>query len=208
MSRVVEYGESDRREIALTFDAGADTGYAAKILDVLKERGAKASFGMTGVWAEANPDLVKRMVDEGHMLFNHSWDHPSFTGASTQSEPLSTDERLRQLRDTEDIVRDLTGYDMLPYFRPPYGDIDDSVLTDLETAGYSVTVMWSCDTRDSLGASSAEILITCIEDAQPGRIVLLHVGYQSAAYEALPAMLDSLQERGFAFVTVEQMLQP
>ena len=84
LSTIVDRGTNGRLEVALTFDAGADTGYAAEILDLLRDEGIKATFGMTGVWAEANPDLVRRMVAEGHQLINHTWDHSSLTGANTQ----------------------------------------------------------------------------------------------------------------------------
>ncbi|HEY2593413.1 MAG TPA: polysaccharide deacetylase family protein, partial [Chloroflexota bacterium] len=70
--------------VALTFDAGADRGYAEAILDTLKTEGVPASFGMTGQWAQANPDLVQRMVAEGHRLINHTWEHRSWTGLSDQ----------------------------------------------------------------------------------------------------------------------------
>jgi peptidoglycan-N-acetylglucosamine deacetylase len=207
-SVVAEYGASGRREVALTFDAGADRGYAEEILDLLAAEGIPASFGIMGQWAEANPDLLRRMVAEGHLLFNHSWSHPSFTGATTGEPPLTTEERLAEVRRTEQVVRDLTGYDLRPYFRPPYGDVDAGVLADLGAAGYAVTLLWSCDSRDSLGATAEEILATCIDTAQPGRIVLLHVGAQSAAYEALPRAIASLHAQGFAFATAEQILAP
>ena len=207
-SQVHEYGDSGRQEIALTFDAGADRGNAEGILDLLRDRGLKASFGMTGQWASENPDLVQRMVAEGHMLINHTWTHRSFTGFSPQTPPLTTEERLKELRDTEDLIRELTGYDLRPYFRPPYGDFDQGTLVDLADAGYTMTIMWSCDTRDSVGASAAEVLVNCFEGAQPGGIILLHVGSQSPSFDVLPAALDSLAERGFALVTVEEILQP
>lgn len=207
-SRVAAYGTSGRREIALTFDAGADRGNAEEILDLLAAEGITASFGIMGQWAEANPDLVRRMVDEGHLLFNHSWSHPSFTGTSTGEAPLTREERLAEVRRTEDLVRSLTGYDLRPYVRPPYGDYDAGVLADLGEAGYGVTLLWSCDSRDSLGATAEEILATCIDTAQPGRIVLLHVTGQSAAYAALPRALARLRAEGFAFVTVEELLRP
>jgi peptidoglycan/xylan/chitin deacetylase (PgdA/CDA1 family) len=205
---VLSYGLSERPEVALTFDAGADRGYGAEILDLLAAEGITASFGMTGMYAEANPDLVQRMVEEGHMLFNHSWSHRSFTGTSTGSAPLTRAERLEELQTTEALVQELTGYVMRPYFRPPYGDYDASVLADLADAGYLVTVHWSCDSHDSLGATAGEILTRCAEGARPGRIILLHVGGQSASYEALPTMIASLREQGFTFVTVEAMLRP
>lgn len=197
-----------RQEIALTFDAGADRGYAEEILDLLQAEGIAASFGIMGQWAEANPDLLQRMVDEGHMLFNHSWSHPSFTGATPGTVPLSREERWGEVQRTEQLVRELTGYELRPYFRPPYGDIDASVLTDLAEMGYTRVLLWSCDSRDSLGATADEIMGTCIDNARPGRIVLLHVGAQSAAYEALPRMIASLRAQGFAFVTADQILRP
>ncbi len=160
-SLVVEYGASGRREVALTFDAGADRGYGEEILDLLAQEGIKASFGMTGMYAAENPDLVRRMVDEGHMVFNHTWSHQSFTGANPGTAPLTRAERLEELRTTETLVRDLTGYDLRPYFRPPYGDYDASVLTDVATAGYGVLLLWSCDSRDSLGATADEIVANC-----------------------------------------------
>jgi peptidoglycan/xylan/chitin deacetylase (PgdA/CDA1 family) len=165
---VVEHGTSGRREVALTFDAGPDRGYAEEILDLLAAEGVAASFGIMGQWVEANPDLVRRMVAEGHLLFNHSWSHPSFTGASTGEGLLPTEARLAEVRQTEALVRDLTGYDLRPYFRPPYGDHDEGVLADLDSAGYAVTLLWSCDSRDSLGATAEEILSTCTDAAQPG----------------------------------------
>lgn len=206
---LAEYGTSGRREIALTFDAGADRGYAAEILDLLQAEGITASFGLLGQWAEQNPDLVLRMVNEGHMMFNHSWTHRSLTGASSGDVPQTYDEVLAELSQTEQVVAEITGgYDLRPYFRPPYGDYDLTSLEYLARAGYPVALMWSCDSRDSLGATAAEILASCIDTAQPGRIVLLHVGAQSAAYEALPQMISTLRANGFTFVTAEQILQP
>jgi peptidoglycan/xylan/chitin deacetylase (PgdA/CDA1 family) len=69
----------------LTFDAGSDVGHTVRILDILRDEGITADFGMTGVWAQANPDLLRRIVAEGHHLINHSWNHPSFPGLTTAS---------------------------------------------------------------------------------------------------------------------------
>lgn len=210
-SQVYERGTSARPEIALTFDAGSDRGSGELILDTLAEYGVKASFGITGRWAEENPDLVKRMVREGHMVFNHTWSHRSFTGFSTQAWDggvLTIEERLREIEETERLIRELTKYDTAPYFRPPYGDLDDSVLADLGTAGYDVTVMWSCDTLGWNGASVEEILDRCAVNATAGDIILLHVGSDTLDAQALPRMIETLQEQGFDLVTVEELLQP
>lgn len=208
VATVVSRVETDELVIALTFDAGADRGYAEQILDTLAAEGVKATFGMTGRWAEANPDLVRRMVDEGHQLINHTYSHPSFTGRSTGQSPLSTAERLAELRRLETVVAQVTGSDqtMRPYFRPPYGDYDDSVLSELPTAGYTVVVMWSVDSLGWNGLSAQEIVDRCLAGATPGGIILMHVGAQSQDAQALPQLIASLRERGYRFVTVAELL--
>ncbi len=208
LAQVYEYGETGRYEIALTFDAGADRGYAEEILDLLQAEGIQASFGIMGQWAQENPDLLQRMIDEGHMLFNHSWTHASFTGFTTQTAPLTTEQRWQELQLTEQAVLELSGYQLQPWFRPPYGDYDEQSLRDLAAIGYTKVLLWSCDTRDSLGATAEEILNTCIYTAQPGRIVLMHVGAQSEAYAALPTMIAYLRGQGFTFVRADRILEP
>ena len=206
-----EQGSGERDEIALTFDAGDDRGFAEEILDTLLEYGVLATFGITGHWADENPDLVKRMADEGHQIINHTWSHDSFTGASTGDGTGITDsaEREEELVSTNDVIGDATdGYDTRPYFRPPYGDYDDSVLADLASFGYTITVMWSCDSLGWDGLTAGAINERCTEPAQAGDIILMHVGAASQDAAALPAMIETLQANGFELVTVEQLLQP
>ncbi len=134
--------------MALTFDTAPETGYAAQVLDILKQQGIQATFALTGVWAEQNPDLVKRIVSEGHQIINLTYDHKSFTGFSTGQPALTTQQRVDELNRMRDVVKSETGYDVKPYFRPPYGDVDGSVLQDIANNGYSVNVLWSIDTRE------------------------------------------------------------
>jgi len=151
------------------------------------------------------------MVKEGHMVFNHTWDHRSFTGYSTAGSDegvLDSTDRVKEIKDTEQEVFDLTGYNTAPFFRPPYGDYDDGVLADVESAGYSVTVMWSCDTLGWNGATVGQILERCASNAQAGDIILMHVGAASLDSEALPQMIQTLQNAGFNLVTVDQLLAP
>ena len=210
LSTIVDRGSNGRLEVALTFDAGADTGYAAEILDLLRDEGIKATFGMTGVWAEANPDLVRRMVAEGHQLINHTWDHSSLTGANTQMPPLTPEQVAQQLADTELVVRDLTGgYEMRPYFRPPYGDYDANSLRYLYDNGYSETIWWTCDTRGWAGWGAQQIIDYCTTNIAEDEILLLHVGAAAAGdFEALPGLITFFRDSGYNFVTIEQMLQP
>mgnify|MGYP001351576507 CR=1 FL=1 len=211
MSEVYQSGQSGRPEIALTFDAGADRGYAEQILDTLKQYGIVASFGITGHWASENPDLVRRMVDEGHQVFNHTWSHESLTGYSTGEGTGITDsaDRAEELNSTNDeIAQDAGGYDTRPYWRPPYGDIDAGVLADAAANGYTITVMWSCDTLGWDGYSVDQILERCVDPATAGDIILMHVGNGSQDAAALPQMIEQLEAAGFSFVTIEQLLQP
>jgi peptidoglycan/xylan/chitin deacetylase (PgdA/CDA1 family) len=209
LSTIIDRGTNGRLEVALTFDAGADTGYAAEILDLLRDEGIKATFGMTGVWAQANSDLVQRMVAEGHQLINHTWDHSSLTGANTQMPPMTPEQVAQQLADTEAVVRDLTGYEMRPYFRPPYGDYDAASLKYLYDNGYSQTIWWTCDTRGWAGWGAQEIIDYCTTNIAEDEILLLHVGAAAVGdFEALPGLIQFFKDDGYSFVTIEQMLQP
>ena len=208
-SYVVETADTTRDEVALTFDCGADRGYAEDILDLLDEQGIKGSFGMTGAWAEANPDLVLRMVQEGHMIFNHTYSHGSFTGASTGEDDPGTDFRVEELQHAWQVVSDITGgYDMRPYWRPPYGDIGPQTLRDAASQGYGITVMWTVDTLGWNGFSADQITERTMDALQPGEIVLMHVGAASADYDALPGIIEQVEAQGYSFVTVEQLMQP
>ncbi|MEI2618402.1 MAG: polysaccharide deacetylase family protein [Thermomicrobiales bacterium] len=193
--------DTTEKVMALTFDAGSDTGYAKQILDTLASKDVKASFGMTGVWAQANPDLVRRMVNDGHQLINHSWDHPHFP-------QISSAERASQLSRTEDLVHSQTGVWMKPYFRPPYGEYNQSTLNDLAANGYTVSVMWTTDTMGWNGATSSQIVQKTLDQATPGGIVLMHVGAASQDAAALPAMIDQLRARGYRFQTVRDFIAP
>lgn len=206
-ARVVERGNPARRAVALTFDAGADRGYAERILDVLKEQGVRATFGMTGVWAERNPDLVQRMAAEGHRLMNHSYDHSSFTGRSTGRRPLTAEERWAQLDRTEQVIVALTGQSTLPLFRAPYGDTDASVLRDIAARGYAYNVLWTVDSRGWMHYSPGAIIERCLRLAEPGAIYVMHVGADSQDALALPMMIEGLRAAGYEFETVDEILQ-
>jgi peptidoglycan/xylan/chitin deacetylase (PgdA/CDA1 family) len=209
-SYIVERGESGRMEVALTFDAGEGASFTAEILDFLAANNIKGSFGITGEWAREYPELVQRMVDEGHHLFNHTDSHRSWTGVSTTGEPLSLEDRIAELEDAEKAVQDETGYSMKPYFRPPYGDYDVEGLELLKEQGYEYTLWWTCDSLGWNGATASEVVERCGPDAEgggPGAIVLMHVA-QENDYLALDELVEAYRAEGYDFVTMEQMIQP
>lgn len=207
-AEVVRIGNASRREVAFTFDAGSDPGYTGMILDTLAANGITASFGMTGKWAEANPDLLRRIADEGHSLINHSYDHPSFTGGSTDSPPLSQAERWDQLDRTEETVLRVSGATTKPYFRPPYGAYDESVNADVGARGYAYNVMWAVDSRGWMGIQAPEITSRCLELAEPGAIYVFHVGAASQDGPALQAIIDGLRADGYAMGDINRVLAP
>jgi peptidoglycan/xylan/chitin deacetylase (PgdA/CDA1 family) len=207
-------GNVNRRMVSLTFDAGSDQGYAGPILDFLRDQRIKASFGITGRWADANPAYVRRMANEGHHIFNHTWSHDSLTGFSTGRTQMSPARRTEELVRTNNIIKTLTGQETKPYFRPPYGDYDNGVLRDIGANGYSKNLMWSIDSLGWRGLTAAQICTRVVGavDADGyrgnGYIILFHVGSQSQDANALPCIVYSLTARGFTFGTVPQVIAP
>jgi peptidoglycan-N-acetylglucosamine deacetylase len=203
---VVRRGDPTQMKVTLTFDAGSDAGYTSTILDTLKSNRIRAAFGITGRWAERNPELVRRIVGEGHEVINHSYDHPSFTGLSTGQEPLSNEERWEQLDRTDSIITRLTGGSTKPYFRPPYGDYDQSVNADIGAHGYLYNLMWTVDSRGWAGLPTEEIVTRCVSQAQPGAIYVFHVGSASQDGPALQQVVDGLRAGGHEIAALHELV--
>jgi peptidoglycan-N-acetylglucosamine deacetylase len=175
------------------------------ILDTLRDEHIPASFGMTGLWARDNPDLMQRMVEDGHELINHTWDHSSFTGFSA-GRGLGAAARRQELDQTDELLIGITGRSTRPLFRPPYGDLNDGVLKDVADNGYDYTIMWTVDSLGWMRVPVGRIVNQCLSKAEPGAILLLHVGIESLDGPALPTIIAGLRERGYAFVTVSDLL--
>lgn len=207
-SIVIERGPEDTKTVALTFDAGEGAGYTEQILDLLKEHNLKASFGVTGQWAREYPDLVNRILDEGHLLFNHSESHQSWTGKSPQTEPLTQEQRMAEVTGAHDSVIEVADWDMRPFWRPPYGDLDAEGQALLSEMGYDYTFWWTCDTLAWMGTSAAEIAAKCASDSDfggPGAIILMHVA-QEQDYLSLEAIIADYSSEGYEFVTLDRMI--
>lgn len=192
-----------QKSVLLTFDAGADRGYAEDILDILRDERVAASFGITGQWARANPDLVRRMAAEGHLVINHTLDHRSFTGASDQLGGLSAARRRAELEDAEAIIAPLIGRSTRPYYRLPYGDDDARVTGDVLPAGYSQKIGWTVDSLGWRGLQAPDIVARCLTQAAPAAVYVFHVGRASQDALALPRIIRGLRERGFGFARAD-----
>jgi peptidoglycan/xylan/chitin deacetylase (PgdA/CDA1 family) len=190
----------------LTFDAGSDPGHTTQILDILGADHIHATFGITGEWAQANPALLRRIAAAGHQIVNHSWDHQSFTGVSTNAQPLTAAQISQDLVRTEQAIRQLSGASTNGWFRPPYGDRDARVDVAAGGAGYRYELMWSIDTLGWKGVSPTTVLQRSVAAATPGEIILMHVGSASTDAAALPAVIATLQARGYGFVLASALV--
>jgi peptidoglycan/xylan/chitin deacetylase (PgdA/CDA1 family) len=190
--------------VALTFDAGADRGYAEDILDILLEQHVTASFGITGQWAKANADLVRRMAADGHLVFNHTLDHRSFTGVSDRLGGLSAARRRAELDDADAIIAPLLGHSTRPFYRLPYGDDDAQVAADVLPAGYSHKVGWTIDSLGWRGSPAGDIVARCLKLVTPSAVYVFHVGRASQDELALPRIINGLRDKGFGFRRVDQ----
>lgn len=210
MQREVWRGVRRSGRIALTFDAGGEPDGAQDLLRNLREEGVRATFFVTGSFTRKHPDVVKGIAAEGHPVHNHSWSHPEFTRLS--------DERIvEELGKADSLIREATGKPSLPFWRPPFGDRDRRVLRTAAAYGYQ-SIYWTIDTLDSVGdTKDAKFIVDRVlnfpraggnpDDFLDGAIILMHVG-EPRTVEAVPGLIRRLRERGFRFVTVEEILQP
>lgn len=178
------------------------------IIEVLEKYGIRASFGLTGSWITDYPHYAAWIAADGHQIINHTLNHPSYTGESNPSGPISPARRLSQLVANEAKIRAIGGQTSKPYWRPPFADRDWSVLRDLGAAGYSRTVLWSIDTMGWDGATANQIYRTVVDNTGNGTIVLMHVGAASQDAAALERIINALRGRGYAFGTVAQVIAP
>jgi peptidoglycan/xylan/chitin deacetylase (PgdA/CDA1 family) len=192
----IRKGTNGRKVVALSFDAGSDTGFTTQILDILKTENVKASFGVTGKWAEQNPDIFRRIVTEGHHLINHTYDHKSWTGFSSSTMLLNREARIAELDKAEQVFKTLGGVTAKPWFRPPYGDVDNDTDKLLGQMGYKYDALWTVDSLGWMGKTVPQIVEICRKGFVPGAILLFHVGSQSQDANALVQIIKEIRAAG------------
>lgn len=182
----------DTEKITLTFDQGYENGYTAKILDTLKEKNVKAIFFLVQDYAERNPELVRRMIDEGHIIANHSVNHKSMP-------TLAPDVARGEIMGMHDYIKENFGVEMT-LFRPPMGEFSEQSLAVTSDCGYQ-TMLWSFayadwDVDDQ--PDPAESLEKLKNAAHPGAIYLLH-SVSATNAQILPDLIDAIRAEGFEF---------
>lgn len=196
---LMAHGNPKLREIALTFDDGPAPTYTEAILSVLQRFHIQATFFMLGIWVQQYPDLARAVVADGNAVGDHSWNHPDLA-------TMSAAQVIRQLRNTRDIIQQVTG--VTPYlFRPPYEDFNRQILNTARQLDLS-TVIWNVDPRDWARPGVSAITSNILTFTQNGSIILMHDGggNRSETVAALSNIISRLLARGYTFVTIPQMM--
>lgn len=192
-------GDASQKVIYLTFDCGYENGYTASILDTLKKHNAPAAFFVVGNMIESAPDLIRRMVAEGHIVGNHTY-HPDMSSISDQAA------FQKELESLEALFQETTGQTMSKYYRPPQGKYNVENLRQAKALGYK-TILWSLAYVDwyvddqPTPEQAYSKLLPRIHD---GAIVLLHSTSRTNA-EILDELLTKWEEMGFSFASLDQL---
>jgi len=184
--------------LAMTFDDGPHPSHTPRLLNLLKERNIKATFFVVGPNAKAHPQILKRMVAEGHEIANHTWTHCDIT-------KVSTDTLRRELDTTRDAIVAATGVPPRT-FRPPYGASSSTLKTLIKTEYGYPTIFWSVDPEDWKRPGVSVVADRLVSGARNGGILLAHDIHQPTI-DAMPSALDRLLAKGFKFVTVTQLIE-
>ena len=192
--------ENKDKVIYLTFDCGYENGNTPKILDALIEADVKAVFFVTTPFVKENPDLVRRMKEEGHLVGNHTTTHPSLPDKSVS-------EIQKEMNQCKDTMEKLTGYEMDPFMRPPMGHYSVRVMKVLQDMGYN-TMLWSLAIYDydEENQPGADYVVEKFKNHHfCGMMPLLH-GISSSDAEALPEIISSMEDEGYRFGMVSEFL--
>ncbi len=192
----IEPLDPNGKYVALTFDDGPSPKVTPDILMTLKEHKAKATFFMLGSQVEFYPDLAKKVAEEGHEIANHTLHHRDLT-------QLGKEQIEQQIGESEKIIANATGQENL-LIRPPYGSYNEKVETVADEENEPL-ILWSVDSLDWQSLNAQDVITTVEQEIAPNSIVLLHDIHPSTG-KALPELLSALEDRGYEFVTVSELL--
>jgi peptidoglycan-N-acetylglucosamine deacetylase len=202
-SQLIVYGNSARKQVALTFDAGGEDGVrASSLLNTLAANNVKSTWFIEGEWGQSHRAIVQQVVTNGHELGNHTVNHPDLTS------PARSDEYIcYQLGMTEQLVQEMSGRSTRPFFRPPYGAYNAQVLTDAAKLGFR-SVYWSIDPVDWDPNVTADQIVSRVLNSpnlKNGAIILMHAGSLHEP-EALPRVIAGLKAKGYGMVMLSQLI--
>lgn len=193
-------GNPQEKVIFLTFDAGFEAGYTPKILETLKKHQVPATFFLVGNYLNTQPDLVKQMVADGHIVGNHTFHHPDMSKIS------DLESFKKELTELEEKYKEITGQNMQKFYRPPQGKFNEENLKQAKDLGYK-TVFWSLAYADWLQdkqPSKEEAFSKLLPRIHNGAVVLLHSTSKTNS-EILDELLTKWKEMGYRFGTLEEL---
>lgn len=192
--------DTEEKVIYLTFDAGYENGNTPAILDALKKHQVPATFFVVGNYIKDNPELIKRMVSEGHIVGNHTMTHPDMSKISTQ------EAFQKELSDVEMLYEEIVGTPMKKFYRPPQGIYSTSNLSMAKELGYH-TFFWSLayvDWYQDKQPTEEEAFNKLLKRIHPGAIVLLH-STSSTNAQIMDELLTKWEEMGYTFKSLEEL---
>ena len=193
-------GDTGEKVLYLTFDAGYENGCTAEILDILKEQEVQAAFFLVGNYIEKNADLVRRMVQEGHTVGNHTMHHYDMSRLSDKAA------FQKELTDLEALYRDTVGSQMPKFYRPPQGLYSEENLAMAKELG-SQTVFWSLayvDWNNDSQPSREQALSKLLPRTHNGAVILLHSTSRTNA-QILGELIEHWKAEGYRFASVEEL---
>jgi peptidoglycan-N-acetylmuramic acid deacetylase len=193
-------GDTSKKVLYLTFDEGYEAGYTAPILDVLKKHNVKAAFFVVKPYITSSPELIKRMVEEGHLVCNHSARHPSMASITDEAE------FNKELSDVEEAFESVTGKKISKYFRPPMGKYSDLSLQYTQKYGYK-TIFWSFAYMDWIAnkqPSHEDAKKRILQRTHNGGIMLLHAVSKTNA-EILDDIITEWKRQGYELKTLDEL---
>ena len=203
---IIRQGPRHFNFVALTFDDGPDAEYTPEILDILREKDTVATFFLVGKNVETYPEIAKRIVEEGHLVGNHTYSHKSLI-------PLSSKSTVYEIKRAEEAIERVTGV-RTTLFRPPRGVYSSFARSFLKDERYTIA-LWDITAADWAELAPRKVVSNVINNVKPGSIVLLHDsgdlisyrgGNRESTVKALPEIIDNLRDEGYEFVTMDQMI--
>ena len=194
-------GNDDEKVIYLTFDCGYENGNTEKILEALKKHDVKATFFVAGHFLETSPDLVRKMVEEGHTVGNHTYHHPDM------SEIADVSSFQKEVEDVKLLYEEITDKEMVKFYRPPQGKYSESNLKMAKELGY-YTFFWSLayvDWDPDNQPTKEEAFEKLTGRIHPGAVVLLHNTSKTNG-EILDELLTKWEEMGYHFGTLDELI--
>lgn len=199
-TRAISYNQvqTDHPVVALTFDDGPHPEFTPKLLDILKKRNVRATFYLIGKNVTAHPEIVRRMVAEGHEIGNHTYNHPALSKMGAARVKSELDRTTTAIRDAAGVTP--------ATMRPPYGATNASLNRRIREEFSMPVIMWSVDPQDWRYRNASRVSSHIINNAKPGDIILAH-DIHASTIAAMPAVVDALLAKGFQFLTVSELLE-